>query len=526
MLTMLKPIAGVVEGDSVPVWALVVSVTVVVLVALTIQDLMQTRHAIRRVFPLVGRLRYLLEKVGPELRQYIVTSDLEERPFNRAQRSWVYQTAKGVNSAVGFGTQRDVSKDGEFHFLPALFPTLEEEAPVDAEPHVIGRRRPRPFVLHSRVNIAPMSFGALSAAAIRALAVGAAEAGIYLNTGEGGLSPYHLSGGGDVVFQIGPAKYGVRGLDGHIDWGRLTEIGAHQQVRAIEIKLGQGAKPGKGGILPGVKVTKEIAGIRGIEPGKASHSPNRFKEFSTIPELIEFVERVKGCVPVPVGVKVVVGDPAFLDELARERAATGRGPDYISVDGAEGGTGAAPMSLADHVGLGLHDALAAVDDAYRRHGVRDEVSVIAAGRIITGADAAYAIALGADLVNIGRGFLFSIGCIQALRCHTNECPAGVATQSQWRQRGLVPTQKGQRVANYARAVREDLMVMTRAVGLTSPAQLTREMVEVVTDVAGRTRLSTLYPYPPEAMRNAVDRGAFAVTSEGAPDGAGAVVRAG
>jgi len=422
-------------------------------VTLAIVDIVQTKHAIRRVYPILGRFRYLLEQVGPELRQYIVTNDLEERPYNRSQRSWVYQSAKGVNSAVGFGTQHDVNMEGEFHFVPSPFPTLDEEAPGDSAPHVIGPRRPRPFVTRSRINIAPMSFGALSEAAVRALSVGAENADIYLNTGEGGLSPYHLSGGGELIFQLGPAKYGARGVDGHLDWGRLREIGWHDQVHAIELKLSQGAKPGKGGILPGAKVTAEVAEIRGITAGEPSYSPNRFHEFSTTPELIDFVEQVKEEVPVPVGVKIVVGDPQFIDDLARERAATGRGPDYISIDGSEGGTGAAPVSLADHMGMPLNDALVVVDNAYRRHKVRDDVSIIGAGRVITGAEAAYAIALGADLVNIGRGFLFSIGCIQALRCHTNECPTGVATQNRWRQRGLVPERKGERVANYARAVR-------------------------------------------------------------------------
>ncbi|TAJ20745.1 MAG: FMN-binding glutamate synthase family protein [Dehalococcoidia bacterium] len=482
-----------------PGWAIVL-VIVGLLGLLTLQDLLQPRHAIRRVYPLVGRLRYLVERVGPELRQYIVTSDLEERPFNRAQRSWVYQNAKGVNAAVGFGTQRDPSAPGSYHFLPSAFPTLTEEAPEDPRPVVIGATRPRPFLVRSRVNIAPMSFGALSAAAVTALAEGAAEAGAYINTGEGGLSPYHLAGGGDVVFQIGPAKYGVRTPDGALDWAKVEEWGRHPQVRAFEVKLSQGAKPGKGGILPGAKVTEEIAAIRGIPVGHASHSPNRFTEFHNVPELIAFVERMKATVPVPVGVKVALGDAGFIDALAAELARSGRGPDYVSVDGAEGGTGAAPLSLSDHMALPLRDAVIEVDDAYRRHGVRDRIVIIAAGRTITGADAAQSLAVGADLVNVARGFLFALGCIQALRCHENTCPSGVATQSKWRQRGLVPVEKAPRVANYARAVQEDLMVVTRAIGLRSPGELRREHLEVVVDVGRRMKASELYPYPPLALR--------------------------
>ena len=384
-----------------PAWLVVVLGIGAVLDATAVWDMVQTQHAILRVYPILGRLRYMIEKFGPEIRQYLVTSDLEERPYARVQRSWVYRAAKGVDSAVGFGTQQDLTAPGQYHFLPSLFPALHSEAPDDPQPHVIGPHRPRPFATRSRIGIAPMSFGALSEAAVRALALGAAEAGVSINTGEGGLSPHHLSGGGDVIFQIGPAKYGVRTPSGDIDWPRLREIGQFEQVRAIEIKASQGAKPGKGGILPGVKVTPEIAAIRGIPVGEPSLSPNRFTDFSSIPELIDFIERVKAEVPVPVGVKIGGGDPAYVDDLARALAEEGRGPDYVSVDGAEGGTGAAPMSLTDHMGLPLQDALVTVDDAYRRWGVRDRITIIGAGRIVTGAEAAYALALGADLVNIG-----------------------------------------------------------------------------------------------------------------------------
>ncbi|MGE3857578.1 MAG: FMN-binding glutamate synthase family protein [Dehalococcoidia bacterium] len=490
-------------------WALVGLGLVAVIAAMALWDIVQTKHAILRVYPIIGRLRYLLEKVGPELRQYIVTSDLAERPYHRAQRSWAYRAAKGVDAAIGFGTQEDIASPGQYHFLPSPFPVLHDEAPRDAAPHVVGPHRPRPFVARSRIGIAPMSFGALSEAAVQALSLGAGEAGVAINTGEGGLAPHHLVGGGPVIFQVGPAKYGVRTPDGEMDWARLREIGAHPQVVAIEIKVGQGAKPGKGGILPGAKVTPEIAAIRGIPAGEPSFSPNRFEEFATVPELVDFVERVKAEVPVPVGVKIVVGDRAFPDALARTLAEEGRGPDYVSVDGAEGGTGAAPMSLTDHMGLPLRDALVEVDDAYRRWGVRDRVTLIGAGRIVTGAEAAHALALGADLVNIGRGFLFSIGCIQALRCHTNECPTGVATQSAWRQRGLVPRDKRSRVANYARAVQEDLMVVTRSLGLRSPGELTREHLEVVVAVGQRMRASDLYPYPPLALQALVSRDVMA-----------------
>ena len=478
-----------------PTWLIVSLAVVVVLGLLALQDVLQTGHAIRRVYPLLGRLRYLVEMIGPELRQYIVTSDLDERPFSRSQRAWVYQAAKQVDTSIGFGTQVDTWRPGSFHFLPSPFATLHEEAPDAGEPVLIGAHRPRPFPVRSRINIAPMSFGALSAAAVRALAAGAAGAHCYINTGEGGLSPHHLSGGSDIVFQIGPAKYGVRTPDGAMDWNALARIGLLDQVRAIEVKAGQGAKPGKGGILPAAKVTDEIAAIRGIPAGKPSLQPNRFAEYHDVPSLIDFVERIKSVVPVPVGLKIVVGDESLVDALARERAETGRGPDYLSVDGSEGGTGAAPPSLTDHMGLPMRDAIVAADNAYRRHDVRDQITLIAAGRVTNGADAALAIALGADLVNIARGFLLSLGCIQALKCHTNECPTGVATQSQWRQRGLVLTEKRERVANYAHAVQDDLMTVVRSVGLRSPSELNRKHLEIIVEVGRRISAARLYPYP-------------------------------
>jgi len=500
-----------------PAPALVVLAVAAALVVLALQDVLQTRHSVRRVYPLIGRLRYLVEQFGPELRQYIVTNDLEERPYSRARRSWVYQTSKGMNSAVGFGTQQDPGQPGSFHFLPSPFPALDEEAPVAPPRVVIGPDRPRPYQPRSYVNLAPMSFGALSAPAIRALSAGAAQAGCWINTGEGGLSPYHLEGGGDVVYQFGAAKYGVRTPEGELDEGRLAEIGALEQVRAVECKIGQGAKPGKGGILPGGKVTAEIAASRGIVAGQPSHSPNRFREFSDTAGLLDFVERVQRLVPVPVGVKIAVGNATFLEELARERAATGRGPDYLSIDGAEGGTGAAPPSLADHMGLPLHEAIVEADNAYRRHGVRDRIVLIGAGRVVTGADAAIVLSLGADLVNVGRGFMLSIGCIQALRCHSNECPTGVATQSRWRQRALVPERKQGRVAAYHGALVADLHVMARSVGLQAPGLLSRDHVEIVREIGRRVRASALHPYPPSiaapAARPTNGRSALAVVDE-------------
>jgi glutamate synthase domain-containing protein 2 len=484
---------------STPLTLLFILVGVIMIVAIAaIHDLTQRKHAITRNFPVVGHFRYWLEEMGQPLRQYLFAGDRDERPYNRVTRSWVYASAKGQNNLIGFGSQADHQELGRILIIPSLYPTLARSAAPENDlprPRVIGAKRGQPYQPRRFANISGMSFGALSANAVRALSRGARLAGCHMGTGEGSLSPYHLEGDCDILYQIGPAKFGCRTEDGRFDDQKARAIIALPQVKMVEIKLAQGAKPGIGGLLPKEKITPEIAAIRGIPMGVDCHSPNGFDEFRDAPSLVEFIASVRRLTAKPVGLKMVVGSTAEIDDLCRAIREHGDGPDFIAVDGKEGGSGAAPLALADHVGLPLRDALVAVDTALRREGLRDEVCVIASGKIATGADVATHIALGADLVHIGRGFLFSLGCIQAMRCHTNTCPTGVATQSRWLQAGLDPADKGVRVRNYALALESDLQMITHACGLTHPAQLSRAHLVMNVSPGVRRSLVEIYPYP-------------------------------
>ena len=465
-----------------------------VCVTIVIRDLTQTKHALTRNFPLIGHLRYLFEELGQPLRQYFFAGDLEERPYNRVRRSWVYASAKGQNNFVGFGSQVDHHAPGRMHILPSMYPTLTTRDSVLARPRVIGAKRSQPYQPKTFANISGMSFGALSPNAVRALAKGAAMAGCYMSTGEGSLSPYHLEGGCDILYQIGPAKFGCRTEDGRFDDEKAARILALPQVKMVEIKLAQGAKPGKGGVLPKEKITKEIAEIRGVPMGQDCHSPNRFEEFHDASSLLDFVERVRRLTGKPIGLKMVVGSRLEVEQLCAEIVRRGDGPDFIAVDGKEGGSGAAPLALADYVGLPLIDGLTIVDNTLRRYGLRQGVTVMASGQIATGGEVATHIALGADIVHIARGFMFSIGCIQALRCHTNTCPAGVATQNRWLQAGLDPTNKAVRVRNYSLALERDLQMITHACGLAHPGELRRDHVVVNVSPGVRQSMLQLYPY--------------------------------
>ena len=469
-----------------------------VVAIIAVRDLTQRHHAVTRNFPVVGHFRYFFEEMGQPLRQYFFAGDLEERPYNRVTRSWVYASAKGQNNMIGFGSQVDHNEPGRMHIVPSMYPTLKAANTTEADlprPRIIGAKRAQPYQPRRFANISGMSYGALSPNAVRALSRGAKMAECYMSTGEGSLSPYHVEGGADILYQIGPAKFGCRTPNGEFDDEKAAAIIALPQVKMVEIKLAQGAKPGKGGMLPKEKITQEIATIRGIPMGVDCQSPNRFEEFDDAPSLLDFVERVRRLTGKPVGLKMVVGTTSEVDELCREMRKRGDGPDFIAVDGNEGGSGAAPLALADYVGLPVADALIAVDNALRREGLRNDIALIAAGKIATGGDVATHLALGADLVHIGRGFLFSIGCIQALRCHTNTCPTGVTTQNQWLQSGLDPTDKGVRVRNYALALERDLQMITHACGLTHPRQLHRGHVVMNISPGVRKSLDDLFPYP-------------------------------
>jgi len=358
---------------------------------------------------------------------------------------------------------------------------------------VIGPRAKKPLVLDIPVYITGMSFGALSKVAVEALSRGAARAGCWMNTGEGGLSPYHLKGGCDIVFQIGTAKYGVRDAAGNLSEEKLAEVAAHPEVKMFEIKLSQGAKPGKGGILPAAKVTAEIAAIRGIEAGKASISPNRHIEAPDIAGLLALIDRVKDATGKPVGVKFVMGDPTFLDQLFTAVSARGHGPDFITVDGGDGGTGAAPMPLMDNVGLVAREAVPLLDDALRRHGLRDRIRIIASGKLIEPTDVAFALAAGADFVVSARGFMFSLGCIQALKCNKNSCPTGITTHDPRFQRGLDLTDKAERVAQYHKGVVQEVEMIAHSCGADHARDLERSHVRVARR-SGRTEaLASLSP---------------------------------
>ena len=467
----------------------VVGAVVLLLVLVTIYDLTQKKHAILRNFPVVGHFRYLLESVGPELRQYIVTNNDEERPFSRDQRSWIYASAKKQNNYFGFGTDNDVELAPNYLIIkPSPFPTREPLAgdddydpkhPIKCAKILGGARgRKKAFRPESVFFISAMSFGSLSAAAVEALNRGTAIAGGLHNSGEGGVSPYH-DHGGDLIWQLGTGYFGARDEEGNFSMEKLVEKVERFAIRAIEIKLSQGAKPGRGGVLPGAKVTAEIAEIRGVPQGKDVISPSSHSAFSNVDEMLDFVESIADATGLPVGIKSAVGQIGFWEELAREMARGERGVDFINIDGGEGGTGAAPLVFADHVALPFKVGFARVYQAFERQGLSDDVVFMGAGRLGFPQRALFAFAMGADMVGLAREAMLSIGCIQAQRCHTGHCPAGVATQSKWLMRGLDPTDKSARLANYLITLRKEVMWLTRAVGQSHPSQVTLEDFEIL-----------------------------------------------
>jgi len=445
-----------------------------------ILDVTQTRHAIRRNYPVVGRFRYFFEHMGEFFRQYFFAMDREEMPFDRAQRSWVYRAAKNINNTVAFGSTRDLRKVGSVLFVNCAYPTLGEDA-VPPRPVTIGEGCRHPYTTPSIFNISGMSYGAISKPAVLALSRGAKEAGCWMNTGEGGLSPYHLEGGGDIVFQIGTAKNGVRDLEGNLSDKKLEEVAAHVQVRMFEIKMSQGAKPGKGGMLPGGKVTEEIAKIRGIHAGENAFSPNRHPDIKNNSDLLDMVERIRKVTGKPVGFKTVIGSPSMLDDLFHEICKRGidSAPDFITLDSADGGTGAAPMPLIDSVGLPLRESLPALVDKLIAYGLRDRVKVISSGKLINPSDVAWALCLGADFITNARGFMFALGCIQALQCNKNTCPTGITTHDKKLQRGLNPKHKAERVAYYAKNMVNEVGIIAHSCGVKSPRQLNRTHARVV-----------------------------------------------
>ncbi|QNK47453.1 FMN-binding glutamate synthase family protein [Brevibacterium sp. PAMC23299] len=503
------------------------------------KDDTQKQHSILRNFPLIGRIRYMTEQIGPELRQYLFENNNEGTPFSRKEFEDVVKAGKYKERLIGFGSERDFNEAG-YYIRNSMFPNLREELRIDnsqkintkvyevdeeglltrkekredrqIEPYflrdedavIIGGDTCRnPFKLKGLVGQSAMSYGALGENAITALSRGLGLAGgTWMNTGEGGLSKYHLSGNPDIMMQIGPGLFGVRTPGGEFSWEEFKKKSEIEQVKAFEIKLAQGAKI-RGGHIEGQKVTEEIAQIRLVEPGQTINSPNRFYEFKNFNELFEFVERMRDVGGKPIGIKIVVGDLDALEEMTKTMRDTGKGPDFITVDGGEGGTGATYQELADAVGLPIMSALPLVDEMLKKYGVRNRVKLIASGKLTSPDKVAVALAMGADLVNIARGFMISVGCIMAEICHTNHCPAGVATTDSKLQEGLVIEEKQYRVANYVISLREGLFNLAAAAGIDTPTKFERKHI-VHKDEWGRVspvRDITLTPQKVEKLRN-------------------------
>jgi len=530
------------------------------LVQVAVHDFfIDSRHAIRRNFPLIGWCRYGLELIGAELRQYWFMSDTEEAPYNRITRSYIYRSAKGINNNLGFGTQRKYKEVGEIHVLPGMFPIPDTERQGNRlPPLIIGPKRRKPYACPWPINISGMSWGALSEEAVRALSSGAKLANIHMATGEGGLTPFHLDGvvkrvetadsvrntlgkmlsrvtfglvkepaapvreivgGGRIIVQLGPAKFGfrksvtrataeqvLRGIYRFagqapdapftmLDLEKVRKVAENDQIVGFELKLAQGAKPGQGGKLPKEKITAQLAEWRGIPQGEDCYSPNAWDEFNDVPSLFRFVTLMQEITGKPVGIKIVVGRDEAVRDIARHMKETGEAPDWITVDGGEGGTGAAPVDLADRAGLPILHAIPKVDTILREEGVRDMTVIVASGQIARGDDVAIAIAMGADMVNIGRGNLIAEGCIMSLRCHTNQCPTGITTQDPRLRRGLDPQDKYVKVANYNMVLQRSLLMFMKTACVRTPWELTRAHLSVVMEPMVEKRLDEVHPYP-------------------------------
>lgn len=465
-----------------------------------IKDRTQSDSAILKNYPLIGRFRFLFEKLGEFFRQYFFAMDREELPFNRAQRTWVYKASKNTSSMVSFGSTKDLKQTGSVIFVNCPYPKLKEEN-IKAGPMMIGPYAEQPYSTSSFFHISGMSYGAISKPAVLALSNGARKAGCWLNTGEGGLSPYHLEGQCDLVYQIGTAKYGVRNEQGELCDEKLKQVSLHPQVKMFEIKLSQGAKPGKGGILPGAKVSEEIAKIRGIPAGKDSISPNRHPEIQSAEDLLNSIERIRTVTGKPVGFKTVIGNGDWLIELCQHIVEKGEesAPDFITVDSGDGGTGAAPMALIDNVGLTLNESLPMVDDILFQYNLKKRIRLIASGKRITPAEVAWALCAGADLVVSARGFMFSLGCIQALQCGKNTCPTGITTHNTRLQHGLNPEKKADRVANYHRTITQEVTTIAHSCGVAAPRRLKRQHARIVMENGLSIPLNQLRPYPTSSV---------------------------
>ncbi len=472
----------------------VIGLAAFVAVILFVIDRIQTEDAVRRNYPVIGRFRHLFTELGEFFRQYFFAMDREELPFNRAQRDWVSRATSGKSNTVAFGSTRNIAVTGTPLFVNAPFPPLDNQF-AKSEPMVIGEGARQPYVAQSFFNLSGMSFGAISKPAVLALSRGAKRAGIWMNTGEGGLSPYHLEGGADIVFQIGTAKYGVRDKEGRLDDDKLRAVAAHEQVKMFELKLAQGAKPGKGGILPGAKITPEIARIRGINAGEDSISPNRHVEIDDWDDLLDFLAHIRDITGKPVGIKTVFGTQRPFRELLEtiQRRGAEMAPDFITLDGGEGGTGASPLTLMDLVGVSIKEALPEVAGLLREYGLKQRIKLVASAKLMVPGEVAWALAAGADFVTSARGFMFSLGCIQAMKCNMNTCPTGITTHDPRFQKGLVPEDKYKKVARYAESIVREVETIAHSVGVAEPRQLRRQHVRIVQDTGNSVPLDVLYP---------------------------------
>ena len=486
--------------DTIPWWAWIL----IVLALIAIRDITQRKHTIRHNFPVIGHIRYLFESIGPEIRQYFVANNREELPFNRIERGWVYASSKNENNYEGFGTDRDIYAHQHIFVNNAMFPfRIEKDHPNAIDKtflpcaKVMGEfnKRRKPYRPASVINVSAMSFGSLSARAVESMNKGVKIADAYHNTGEGGLSPYHCNGG-DVVFHFGTGYFGVRGKDGGFSMEKMKKLVEDNPfVKAIEIKLSQGAKPGKGGVLPGSKISHEIAEIRGVEVGKTVLSPPNHSAFSTVNEMVDFIEAIAEETGLPVGIKAAIGKLDQWEELADIMVKTGKGPDFIAVDGGEGGTGAAPPSFADHVSLPWVYGFGDLYKLFKERGLTERIVFIGSGKLGFPAKAAMAFAMGADCINLAREAMMSIGCIQAQICHTNRCPSGVATQNKWLQHGIDVPLKSERLAQYFKTFRKELIEITHAAGYEHPCLITMDDIEVNVDDHNLAKeLSSTYQY--------------------------------
>lgn len=490
---------------------MIISLSVLV-IFLFVKDRNQKQHAILRNYPVLGKLRYFTEKIGPELRQYLFNNNNEGKPFSRDNYQDVVKAGKYKSRIVSFGSQRDFNEAG-YYIRNTLFPKQRDEMKVDnsqkiktqlykqdrdslfarkehseeslVDPFYLndedavilgGQTCRQPFKIKGLVGQSAMSYGALGEKAITALSKGLGRAGgTWMNTGEGGLSPYHLAGKPDIIMQIGPDLFGVRKSNGDFSWEEFKKKSEVEEVKAFELKLAQGAKT-RGGHVDASKVTEEIAKIRLVEPWKTIDSPNRFYEFDDSPSMFDFIEELRSVGGKPVGIKIVIGDVEALETMVSYMKESGKGPDFITIDGGEGGTGATFQELADTVGLPIHTGLPIVDEMLRKYGIRDRVKLIASGKLITPDKVAIALALGADLVNIARGFMLNVGCIMAQVCHKNTCPVGVATTDEKLQHALNIEEKHYRVCNYVVSLREGLFNLAAAAGIDSPTKFQQKHI--------------------------------------------------